>query len=157
MRYAKGLAAFDELAPPTTFGPELKTQRANELTFGLSGNIDLPYGNMMLGALSRRFTDADESTDDPDDGWEYAVDARPLVRTLTAQDASVFQIAPMFVFSPLGPSSYDRPQIRVFYRGAHLDQGALDQYVPDDPRHAREWQHFIGFAAEWWFNSSTYH
>ena len=181
MRYAKGLAAFDELAPPTTFGPELKTQRANELTFGLSGNIDLPYGNMMVGALSRRFIDADESSDDADDGWEYAVDARPLFRvvpdwfvgadvsyqarfpkginpiTLTAEDASVFQIAPMLVFSPMGPSSYDRPQIRVFYRGAHLDQGALDLYVPDDPRHSREWVHFLGFAAEWWFNSSTYH
>jgi maltoporin len=135
----------------------------------------------MIGALSRRFTDADESSDDPDDGWEYAVDARPLVRvipdwfvgadvsyqarfprginpiTLKAEDASVFQIAPMIVFSPLGPSSYDRPQIRVFYRGAHLDQGALDLYVPEDPRHAHAWQHFIGFAAEWWFNSSTYH
>lgn len=180
MRYAKGLAAFDELAPPTTFGAELKTQRASELTFGLSGNIDLKYGNMLVGALSRRFTDADESSEDADDGWEYSVDARPLVRvipdwfvgadvsyqarfpkginpiTLTAEDASVFQIAPMLVFSPMGPSSYDRPQIRVFYRGARLDQGARDLYVPDDPRHARAWQHFIGFAAEWWFNSSTY-
>jgi maltoporin len=181
MRYAKGLAAFDELAPPTTFGPELKTQRASELTFGLSGNVDIKYGNMMIGALSRRFVDADESSDDPDDGWEYAIDARPLVRvipdwfvgadvsyqarfpkginaiTLKAEDASVLQVAPMLVFSPMGPSSFDRPQIRVFYRGAHLDQGALDLYVPDDPRHSHEWVHFIGFAAEWWFNSSTYH
>ena len=129
MRYAKGLAAFDELAPPTTFGLELKTQRANELTFGLSGNVDLKFGNMMVGALSRRFIDADENSNDPDDGWEYAVDARPLFRvipdwfvgadlsyqarfprginplTLKAEDASVFQIAPMLVFSPLGPSS----------------------------------------------------
>lgn len=36
-RYAKGLAAFDELAPPTSFGPDLKTDRANELTFGVAG------------------------------------------------------------------------------------------------------------------------
>jgi maltoporin len=180
VRYAKGLAAFDELAPPTSFGPELKTNRANELTFGLSGNVDLEYGNLLLGALSRRFIDADESSTDPDDGWEYALDARPLARilpdwfvgadvsyqarfpkglnaiTLRAEDAAVFQIAPMIAFSPMGPSAYDRPQLRVFYRAAHLNDGARNLYVPEDPRHAREWVHFLGFAAEWWFNSSTY-
>jgi hypothetical protein len=57
----------------------------------------------------------------------------------------------------MGPSSYDRPQIRLVYRAAHLNQAALDLYVPDDPRHDHAWQHFLGVAAEWWFNSSTYH
>ncbi len=179
-RYAKGLAAFDELAPPTTFGPELKTQRANELTLGVSGNWDHALGNLMVGALSRRFVDADESSTDPDDGWEYAIDARPLVRvvpdwfvgadvsyqarfprglnptTLRAEDPAVFQIAPMIAWSPMGPSAYDRPQIRLVYRAAHLNDAALDLYVPDDPRHADPWVHFLGLQAEWWFNSSTY-
>jgi hypothetical protein len=41
-------------------------------------------------------------------------------------------------------------------RAAHLDGGALDLYVPDDPRHAHAWQYFLGVQAEWWFNSSTY-
>jgi hypothetical protein len=68
----------------------------------------------------------------------------------------VFQIAPMLAWSPMGPSSYDRPQLRLFYRAAHLNQAALDLYVPDDPRHDHEWVHFFGVAAEWWFNSSTY-
>jgi maltoporin len=180
LRYAKGLAAFDELAPPTSFGPELTTQRANELTFGVSGNWDHEYGNLMIGALSRRFIDADANATDPDDGWEYAVDARPLVRvvpdwfvgadvsyqarfpdglnaiTLRAEDPAVFQIAPMIAWSPMGPSAYDRPQIRLVYRAAHLNEAALDEYVPDDPRHAHEWVHFLGLQAEWWFNSSTY-
>lgn len=180
LRYAKGLAAFDELAPPTSFGPELKTQRANELTFGVSGNWDHEYGNLMIGALSRRFVDADANTIDPDDGWEYAIDARPLVRvvpdwfvgadvsyqarfpdglnaiTLRAEDPAVFQIAPMIAWSPMGPSSYDRPQIRLVYRAAHLNEAARDLYVPDDPRHDHEWVHFLGMQAEWWFNSSTY-
>ncbi len=181
MRYAKGLAAFDELAPPTTFGTDLKTQRANELTFGLSGNFDHKFGNLMLGALSRRFTDADADTVDPDDGWEYAVDARPLIHvprtdffvgadlsyqarfpkglnaiTLRAEDPAVFQFAPMLVWSPMGPSSYDRPQIRFVYNVAHLNDAARNLYVPDDPRHARSTTYFLGFQAEWWFNSSTY-
>ena len=179
-RYAKGLAAFDELAPPTSFGADLKTNRASELTFGLSGAFDAAYGNVMLAALSRRFIDADTNTEDPDDGWEYALDARPLGRlardwfagadisyqarfpdglnttTLRAEDPSVFQIAPMVVYSPMGPSAYDRPQLRAVFRAAHLNQGALDDYVPDDPRHAHDWVYFLGLEAEWWFNSSTY-
>ncbi len=180
LRYAKGLAAFDELAPPTSFGPTLETSRANELSFGVSGNYDFSLGNVMLGALSRRFIDADANTTDSDDGWEYAIDARPLVRvvpdffvgadvsyqarfpnglnniTLRAEDPSVFQIAPMLVWSPMGPSAYDRPQIRLVYRAAYLNDGARNLYVPDDPRHAQKTQHFLGLQAEWWFNSSTY-
>jgi hypothetical protein len=180
-RYAKGLAAFDELAPPTSFGTDLKTQHASELTFGLSGNYDHARGNLMIGALSRRFVDADQNSTDPDDGWEYAIDARPLVRlapdwfvgadisyqarfprginpiTETAEDPAVFEIAPTAVFSPLGPSSYDRPQLRFVYRAAHLNQGALDLYVPGDERAGHAWVHFLGVQAEWWFNSSTYH
>ena len=180
VRYAKGLAAFDELAPPTTFGKDLTTQNANELQFGVSGNWDERFGNMMIGALSRRFIDASGNMANPNNGWEYAVDARPLGRiapdwfvgadvsyqarfpdglnpnTLRAEDPAVFQLAPMVVFSPMGPSSYDRPQLRFVLNMAHLNDGALDQYVPMDPRHAHPWQYFLGFQAEWWFNSSSY-
>lgn len=180
VRYASGLAAFDELAPPTSFGPDLKTNRANELTFGISGNWDHRRGNVMLGVLSRRFIDADTTATDPDDGWEYALDIRPLARvipdvfvgmdlsyqarfprglnpnTQTAEDPSVFQIAPMIVYSPMGPSAYDRPQLRIVYRAAHLNDAARDLFVPEDTRHDRRWTHFLGFQAEWWFNSSTY-
>src|SRR5205823_2434996 len=165
-RYAKGLAAFDELAPPTSFGPDLKTQHASELSFGASGNWDAPIGNMMIGALSRRFIDASGNDVDPNNGWEYAIDARPLGKlapdwfagadisyqarfpnglnpnTERPEDPAIFQLAPMLVYSPMGPSAYDRPQLRVVYRLAHLNQGALDDYVPDDPRHAHAWVHF---------------
>ena len=180
VRYAKGLAAFDELAPPTSFGTDLKTNRASELTFGLAGNWDHALGNVMLGVLSRRFVDADPDSVDHDDGWEYALDVRPLARvvpdvfvgadisyqarfprglnptTQRAEDPAVFQIAPMLVYSPMGPSAYDRPQIRLVYRAAHRNSAALDEYVPDDMRHEHTWTHFLGVQAEWWFNSSTY-
>jgi maltoporin len=179
-RYAQGLAAFDELAPPTTFGRDLTTQNANELQFGLSGNWDDRFGNVMIGALSRRFMDASGNTLNPNDGWEYALDARPLVKlapdwfagadvsyqarfpdglnpiTLRAEDPAVFQLAPMVVFSPMGPSAYDRPQLRFVLDIAHLNDGALDQYVPMDPRHGHPWRYFLGAQAEWWFNSSSY-
>jgi hypothetical protein len=180
VRYASGLAAFDELAPPTTFGPDLKTTKASELSFGVAGNYDHARGNVMLGLVSRNFTDATGQANDPNNGWEYALDVRPLAKlahgffagadlsyqarfprglnaiTLRAEDPAVFQIAPMLVYSPMGPSGYDRPQLRLLYRGAHLNEGALDLYVPDDPRHGHPWVHFLGVEAEWWFNSTTY-
>jgi maltoporin len=179
VRYAKGLAAFDELAPPTSFGPELKTNRASELSFGLSANWDHALGQLMAGVLSRRFIDADGSNDS-DDGWEYALDIRPLARivpdwyvgadlsyqarfpkglnpiTLRAEDPAEYQIAPMIAYSPMGPSAYDRPQLRLVYRAAHRNQAALDEFVPDDPQRRHAWTHFLGVQAEWWFNSSTY-
>ena len=179
LRYAKGLAAFDELAPPTTFGPDLTTQNVDELTAGVSGNWDWSMGSVMIGALSRRFIDGNGGGDF-DSGWEYAVDARPLVRVLPdtyagvdvsyqarfpqglnpiserAEDPSVFQIAPMVVYSPIGSSGYDRPQLRFVINAAHLNDGARDLYVDQDPRHAHAWSYFLGFQAEWWFNSSTY-
>ena len=180
VRYASGLAAFDELAPPTTFGPDLKTTKASELSFGVAGNYDHARGTVMLGLVSRNFTDATGQVNDPNNGWEYALDVRPLAKlahgffagadlsyqarfprglnaiTLRAADPAVFQVAPMLVYSPMGPSGYDRPQLRLLYRGAHLNEGALDLYVPDDPRHGHPWVHFLGVEAEWWFNSTTY-
>jgi maltoporin len=180
VRYAKGLGAFDELAPPSTVGPDLKVSNASEFTFAVSGNYDHALGNVMLAFLARDFTDATGNAMDPNDGWEYTFDVRPLAKlgkgffagadvsyqakfpnglnniTLRAEDPAVFQIAPMLVFSPMGPSGYDRPQIRFVYRGAHLNEGARDLYVPDDTRHDHEWVHFLGVEAEWWFNSTTY-
>ncbi len=179
-RYARGLAAFDEIAPPTSFDSDLKAKRASELSFGASGNWDHPLGNIMFGALSRRFVDADNNSTDFDDGWEYAIAARPLASlghgvfagadlsyqarfprglnpvTQRAEDPAVVQIAPMLVFSPMGASGYDRPQIRVVYRAAHHNAAARDIFVDEDPRQAQKWTYFLGVQAEWWFNSSTY-
>jgi maltoporin len=179
-RYSKGLAAFDELAPPTSFGADLKTTRASELVIGASANAEIDAGSVMFGAVGRRFVDADRNTQDTDDGWEYAVNARPLVHvwkdlsagadlsyqvrfprglnptSQMASDPAVLQIAPMLVWSPMGPSAYARPQIRAVYRAARLNAGARDLYAPDDPRHDRTWVHFVGVQVEWWFNSASY-
>ena len=179
-RYAAGLAAYDPLSAPSTFDASLKTfPTASEVLLAMSSNWDMPGGNLMFAAKARRFIDASGNTnDDVNDGWEYAIDARPLVKAThdlylgadisyqvrfpdginatsqLAEDPAVFQIAPMAVWSPMGPSAYDRPQLRLVYRAAFLNQGALDQYVPDDPRHDHAWVHYLGLQAEWWFNSS---
>ena len=69
---------------------------------------------------------------------------------------AILQVAPMLVWSPAGRSAFDRPQVRVVYRAARLNDGARDLYAPDDPRHGRTWVHFLGVQAEWWFNSASY-
>ena len=180
-RWSKGLAAYDELAPPTGFGTDLKVfPRASELVFGLGANWDDRWGHVLFGANARRFVDADPNTRDVDDGWEYTVDARPLAHvyeglfagvdlsyqarfprglmpsTQVAADPSVVSIAPMLVLSPMGPSAYDRPQLRLVWRAARQNEGARALYADDDPRRARTWVHFLGVQAEWWFNSTSY-
>lgn len=180
-RWSRGLAAFDELAPPAGFDTSLRTYpRASEIVLGAGANWDDRWGHVLVGGYARRFVDADPNVRDPDDGWEYAVDVRPMARvggglfagvdlayqvrfprglmpsTQLAADPSVVSIAPMLAYSPLGPSGYDRPQLRLVYRAARLGDGALALYAEDDPRRAHAWVHFLGAQAEWWFNSSSY-
>ncbi|HVV86319.1 MAG TPA: carbohydrate porin [Kofleriaceae bacterium] len=180
-RWSKGLAAYDELAPPTSFGTDLRTfPRASELVLGAGMHADAKPGNVVAALYARRFVDADPVERDPDDGWEYAIDARPLAKvrgdlhagvdlsyqvrfprgldplTGLAADPAVVQVAPMLVYSPMGPSAFARPQLRVVYRAAHLNDAALGLYAEEDPRRDHAWVHYLGVQAEWWFNSSSY-
>jgi maltoporin len=177
-RYSRGLAAFDELAPPMGFDDTRKVSSASEVLLALSGNYELPFVSVLAGAYARRFVDADGNAADRDDGWEYIVDIRPMASVMEdvqvgvdlsyqvrfprglsptagiAYDPAVFAIAPMALYSPFGSGSYDRPQLRLIYRAAKLNEGALDLYALDDPRRNRSWVHFLGLQAEWWFNST---
>lgn len=179
-RLSKGLTAFDELAAPTGLSADKKAYpKASEILIGWSGNVEHGPASVMFGGYSRRFVDADPDIMDRDDGWEYIVDVRPrfdvygpvaaaldasfqarLPRgisptTLTATDPAVWQVAPMILYTPFGKGAYARPQFRAIYRAANLNQGARDLYALDDPRRTQEWVHFVGFQAEWWFNSTA--
>ena len=177
-RYSRGLTAFDELAPPMGFDDTRKTTGASELVFAMSGNYELDRLSVLVGAYTRRFVDADGNAADRDDGWEYIADVRPMASVMgdvqvgvdlsyqarfprglsptagIAIDPAVYAIAPMLVYSPFGSGSYDRPQLRLIYRAAHRNDGALDLFALDDPRRNRSWVHFVGLQAEWWFNST---
>jgi len=181
VKLAQGLAAFDELQVPEGLGTDKRTYPgAKEFLLGASASYQLPLGGVLLGAYTRRFVDADPTVEDRDDGWEYIADIRPYVNVLDvlqiamdisyqqrfprgvsptlleSTSPSVFQIAPMLVFSPSGPDAYARPHLRLVYRAARLDEGARDLYPLADPRRAHRWAHFLGLQAEWWFNSTTY-
>ncbi len=179
-RYAKGLSAFDELAPPSGFDKDFSTwPGAHEFVLGAGSAIELSRLAIHGAAYARRFEDNDAASRDRDDAWEYAVDVRPEAalaydvkagldvsyqarfpegvspNTLLAADPAVFQLAPMLIYAPMGSGAYDRPQFRLVYRAAHLNDAARDLYALDDPRRDDAWVHYLGFQAEWWFNSST--
>lgn len=179
VRWSQGLTAFDELQLPEGFDASKKTfPDASELLIAISGNYEFPGGGMLVGGYSRRFVDADPNLNDRDDGWEYIADVRPHLAvmrdvevgldlsyqvrfprglsptSLTALDPAVFQMAPMLIYAPFGTGSYARPQLRLLYRAAYLNEGARDLYPLDDRRRGRSWVHFLGLQAEWWFNST---
>jgi maltoporin len=179
-RWSRGLTAFDELAAPDGLDDDYAAwPGASEIIFGLGAAYNAGFGHVVGGAYSRRFVDADDSVQDVDDGWEWAVDVRPEVKlagdflagvdlsyqarfprglsptTLLAADPAVAQVAPMLIYAPLGAGAYDRPQLRLVWRIARLNDAALDQYALDDPRRDHATVHFLGVQAEWWFNSTT--
>lgn len=58
--------------------------------------------------------------------------------------------------SPAGRGDYSRPQFRLIYLVTARNQGARALYPQDDVFSLRSLEHFLGFGAEWWFNSSSY-
>jgi len=178
-RFSQGLTAIDELALPEDFDATRKTfPHSSELLLAMSGNLELGRAGVMTGGYLRRFESGGPSEGDRDDGWEYIADVRPHGQivgdveaavdlsyqarfprgisptALVALDPAVFQVAPMLLYAPFGRGSYDRPQLRMVYRAAHLNDGARDLYPLDDPRRDRAWVHYLGLQAEWWFNST---
>jgi hypothetical protein len=125
-KWSKGLAAFDELAAPTSFDAELRTfAKASELVLGAGGSWDAARYHVVAATYLRRFIDADVNTRDRDDGWEYAANVRPAVKlhdhgvyaaldlgyearfpkglqptTQAAADATIVSVAPMLTFHP---------------------------------------------------------
>ncbi|MEZ4308036.1 MAG: carbohydrate porin [Polyangiaceae bacterium] len=58
--------------------------------------------------------------------------------------------------SPAGRGDFVRPHIRLIYVVSVRDDGAKALYPKDDVFGIRDVDHFLGFGAEWWFNSSSY-
>lgn len=55
-----------------------------------------------------------------------------------------------------GRGDYSRPHFRLIYVLSLRDPNARALYPKDDVFNLREIEHFFGFGAEWWFNSSSY-
>jgi hypothetical protein len=70
--------------------------------------------------------------------------------------AGLFRFGIIPFLSPAGRGDYSRPQFRIIYVLTARSKSAQMLYPQDDVHSLRPLEHFFGFGAEWWFNSSSY-
>ncbi|MBU1431090.1 carbohydrate porin [Myxococcota bacterium] len=176
LRYASGLAAYDELSVPKSFNQDRRAVDNSELRAAFSGNWESKTFGVLFGGYLRVFEDGDGQDEDYDDTQDFAAAIRPQLflgmftpaveasvqysrpnglhpLTLKQEAASVYQLAfiPALTFAD-EPGSYSRPQLRLIYAISLLNDAALDRYpAVGDFRHEEPTVHFIGAQAEWWF------
>jgi maltoporin len=175
VRYANGLAAFDELQQPMGLDKNRRADGADELRVAVSGNVESTHMGVMFGGYYRFFKDADPNEVDYDDGHEMAAAIRPFLffgqftpaleasiqlrrpnglnpRTNRQEIARVVQLAALPAIS-LGerPGTYSRPQLRLIVAADFMNQAALDQFPERDVRAGVATAYFFGARAEWWF------
>ncbi len=178
-RYARGLAAYDVLAAPTTFANDHTTGDSQEFLFAVGGNWEKDWFGVLAGAYYRYFSDGSEAPTSLQRYSEGAIDVRPQVylgkyfgvaldASLQARKyaypdkdgsallATMWRFAVMPYFSPLGRGSFKRPQFRIIYALSAPNDGFRSLYPTEDVRSQRDVQHYLGLNVEWWFNSSSY-
>jgi len=178
-RYARGLAAYGDLAVPFGLDQERRSTKASEFLVAVGSNYEIDRFALLTGAYARRFRDGSTADYSRDHFWEGIVAARPQVFT-TAHTALAAEVSYQFknrnildddgkhevpqawrlsfipTVTPLGWGSYTRPIIQAVYTATIRNQAAQDLYPLEDPRSDRRVEHYLGVQAEWWFNSSSY-
>ncbi len=180
LRHARGIAAYDSLASPSTFANDRTTSGSSETLLALGGNWEAgPFG-LLVGGYLRFFRDGDPSptsTQKFDEGtidvrpqlyvgdhWGLAVDGSFQARRFATIDpttnaplsASVWKLGVLPYFSPSGRGSYKRPQFRLIYAVSARNSGTKALFAAEDVFAQRGVEHFAGVGVEWWFNSSSY-
>ena len=85
----------------------------------------------------------------PAEGETKASPTGPLTGTM-------WRVGVVPFLSPGGAGDYSRPHFRLIYVVSFRDKGAQAFYPKDDVFGLHDVEHFFGFGAEWWFNSSSY-
>ena len=176
IKYAAGLAAYGEMAVPFGVDTEMKAADAKHFMAGVSAGFNFfNYADILLGGYVRYFTDADGIAEDFDDGVEGVWDIR-----ITGHIGKYFRpgielsqqlrmpnglspvnqkqdLASIFKFSLLpavrfGEGMLGRPEIRFNYTVSVLNEAARNIFPERDELRSAEVVHFVGIAAEWWFN-----
>lgn len=177
LRYARGLAVYDELGAPGSLSADLRAWPAEEWRAAMAGNHEWGKLSAQWGAYVRRYTDADAVARDFDDRVEGSVALRPQLnlglftpavevsaqvsapfgphpRTLSGEAAVVYQAALVPAITLADPASvgpFTRPQLRLIYAVSSLNAAALARYAEADPRARSSTSHYLGARAEWWF------
>ena len=176
IRYAEGLAAYGDLAIPFGIATDLSATDAQHLIAGVSMGLDIcHYVDILLGGYVRYFRDSDGIEEDFDDGvegvWDIRISGRvgdyfrPGVEfsqqlrrpnglspvTLKQETASIFKFS-LLPAVRFGDGILGRPEIRFNYTLSVLNDAAQNIFPEKDYLRGQKYVHFIGFAAEWWFN-----
>ncbi len=179
LKYSEGLAAYGESAIPFGVDTEKRAAGAQNFMFGMSGGFNFGYVDMLLGGYVRYFKDADGIDEDFDDGVEGVWDIRisghvgqyfrpgielsqqlrrpnglnPVTQKQELASIFKFSVLPAVRFAHLsngGP--LERPEIRFNYTLSVLNEAAQFMFPEQDYLRNTKYVHFIGIAAEWWFN-----
>jgi maltoporin len=180
LRHARGIAAYDPLAVPTTVALDRSTGSASETQIAVAGNWESDAFAVMAAGYVRFFRDGSPAATSTQKYDEGAIVARPslflgehfgvslegsyqqrrlqLLQPGTNEplNASVAKFGVIPYFSPAGRGSFQRPQIRVVYLASVRDSGTRALYPAEDAFAQRSVEHFAGLSAEWWFNFSSY-
>lgn len=178
-RYARGVAAYGDLAVPFGLDDRHKSTKASELVLATSGNFETGRFGAMMGAYLRHFNDASNAEYSYNKYWEGIFALRPIVYatkhtgvgfegSYQYKSADVlsddgkhktpqawrFSVLPLI--TPYGWGDYKRPILYAVYTATLRNKAAQELYPVDDPRASRSTEHYLGLLAEWWFNSSSY-
>jgi maltoporin len=180
LRYAQGLAVFDELGTPFGLNRDRRSVDAKEYRLAVAGAAEKKLRGasvlgVQFGSYARMFIDADGQEEDFDDRLEVAAVVRPEwmyhlwsfgaeaslqvsrpnglnPQTNQQSVARVMQFAllPGWTWSR-EQGVFSRPQLRGIFAATILNDAALDLYARDDPRSQEKTSFYIGARAEWWF------
>lgn len=180
LRYAQGLAVFDELGTPFGLNRDRRAVDAKEYRLAVAGAAEKQLRGpsvigVQFGTYARMFIDADGQDEDFDDRFEMAAVVRPEwmyhlwsfaaeasvqiarpngLNPQTNQQAVArvmqFALLPGWTFSR-DQGVFSRPQLRGIFAATILNDAALDLYARDDPRSQEQTSFYIGARAEWWF------
>lgn len=181
LRYARGLAVFDELGTPFGLNKDRRAVDAKEYRLAVAGAAEFPLRGrnsalgVQFGAYGRMFIDADGQEEDFDDRFEMAAVIRPewMYHLWSfGAEASVQVSRPnglnpqtnrqavarvmQFALLPGWTWSrkqgvFSRPQLRGIFALTRLNDAALELYPEEDPRATQATAYYIGARAEWWF------
>ncbi|MCL2824039.1 MAG: carbohydrate porin [Polyangiaceae bacterium] len=177
-RYARGVAAFGELATPSLLDAAKKAD-ASEFVVALAGNYEINRFGVMWGAYARMFDASLGAEYSANKYWEGTILARPQVYvsehvgigaevgyqfknrkilddTGKHNVPSAFRVSLLPIISPAGWGGYHRPIIYGVYTATIRNKAAQGMYPVEDPRSDRSTEHYLGLHSEWWFNSSSY-
>jgi LamB porin len=178
LRYARGVAAYGELASPTALNTNKKSS-ASELLIATAGNYEIDRFSVMMGAYARLFKDGTDAEYSANTYWEGIFSTRPQVfltehtgvgaelsyqfknRKILDDEGrhrvpAAWRVSLLPMITPMGWGSYKRPILYGVYTATFRNQAAQDSYPVEDPRADRSMEHYLGMHAEWWFNSSSY-